>query len=46
MSKTFIINAKIVNEGEVFLGDLVIEDGIISKINKKARFSKYRIYGL
>jgi len=41
MSKTFIINAKIVNEGEVFLGDLVIEDGIISKINKKARFSKY-----
>lgn len=35
MATTFIINANIVNEGEIFLGDILIEDGYISKITRK-----------
>jgi len=32
MNNTLIINAQIVNEGKIFKGDLLIEEGIISKI--------------
>ena len=32
MSKTLIKNAKIVNEGKIFDGDLLIENGIITEI--------------
>ena len=35
MATTFIINANIVNEGEIFIGDILIEDGYISKIIRK-----------
>ncbi len=41
MPKTFIINANIVNEEEIFLGDITIGDGIISKIDRKENFSYF-----
>jgi len=31
----WIINAKIVNEGEIFLGDILIEDGLIGRVVRK-----------
>ncbi len=35
MSKILIKNAKIVNEGEIFAGDVLIEDTIITKIERE-----------
>ena len=34
MNSYLIKNAKIVNEGTTFLGDLLIKNGLISKIDK------------
>lgn len=35
MSKTLIKNASIVNEGEIFVGDVLIEDKIITRIERE-----------
>ena len=38
MSSTLIKNARIVNQGNIFVSDLLIEDDIISKIDEDISF--------